>query len=123
MPEVQDNYEDQEGMQAQPEYMEAGQEDPETQENIAELQNTFHDREMNVMDGNHDMADYNMPEEQEEMQPPMYAAEGMEAGADEGTYNLDMPQGAATEEEPEPALPPDEEEYEEEGGAPGGFGA
>lgn len=139
MGELPDNYEDQEGLAAQPDYMDAGQ-DPKIQEDITKLQDTFHDQEMGIMDGNHlkDM-------QKEEMQPPAYSPEGMETGAEntdefalppeeteftgtdtKDTFNLDMPAPAATEEEPEPeaALPSDEEKYEKEGGAPGGgFGA
>ncbi|MFC1600256.1 hypothetical protein ACFL3T_04475 [Patescibacteria group bacterium] len=137
MAETPDNYEDQEGMQAQLDYMQGQnpEEQEEIQGNIAELQQDFNSREMGVLEAQ-EMADYNIPE-QEEMQPPMYGAEGMEAetedqfelpaeepeftGAEtEGTYDLGVPEAAATEEEPEvqPALPTDEERFEEESGAP-----
>lgn len=126
MPETPDNYltpEDLQDLENQ-----GSTEDPEINQNIGEFQEWTAEHEQNVMNGIHnadmgELANYNIPE-QEEMQPPMYAAEGMElpeeqqtfeGGAGEDTYNL---------EEPEPALPTDEERYEEEGGAPGqGFGA
>lgn len=125
MPEVPDNYEQQEGLQAQLDYMDQGQEDPEVQENINQFQDWTSSHEQNVMNGIHnedmgELANYNIPE-QEEMRPPMYTPEAPSTEQNQDIYNLESP---ATEEEPEPALPPDEERYEEEGGAPGqGYGA
>jgi len=134
MPEVPDDYEQQEGLQGQPEFMEQG-EDPEVQQTLDDMRGGFHDREMNALEGMQEMGDYNAAE-QEEMQPPMYAAEGMElpeeqptfeGGAGEDTFNLGEPApaatdlgaegGFATEEELPPAVD-DEDRFEAGGGMP-----
>ncbi len=83
------------GLEAQLDYNDFGQEDPEIQENITELQGTFHDREMGVMDG---------------MQIPQ-----------KDTFNLDM-QGpaSATKEEDVPVESAYDWDKEEEQGAAGG---
>ena len=62
MVEVPDNYEDQEGMQAQLDNMQM-QEDPEIDQNIGEFQEWTAEHEQNVMNGvhNEDMEDtYNV---------------------------------------------------------------
>ena len=99
-----EDYEQGPGMEAQLDYNDFDQEDPEIQENITELQGSFHDREMGVMDGMQEMADYNIPGNDVE----------------EDTFNLEAPEPAG-EVETEGAYTFEDEENT--GAVGGGFAA